>query len=163
LKRKDNKKSILSLKITLENIKCNHAVPKDLMLQANTVSDVQNLLIGILSLSNVSLATPMNPGTQILICVNAVHLRELSNPENVPVQRQKLNGMPILKHATAHPTLLVIIASPVLLQGFGIKAKINVSVQAQKINGIHHHKSVNAQQENTENTVSNAQIQDIGT
>ncbi len=105
----------------------------------------------------------MNPGTQILICVNAVHLRELSNPENVPVQRQKLNGMPILKHATAHPTLLVIIASPVLLQGFGIKAKINVSVQAQKINGIHHHKSVNAQQENTENTVSNAQIQDIGT
>jgi hypothetical protein len=163
LKLKDSKKLILFLKITLENIKSNHVVPKDLMLQASIVSDVQNLLIGIRSLSSVSFATPMSHGIQIRTCVNAVQLPELFKLVNVPVHCPELNGMSILKHATARPTLLVIIVSSVLLQGIGIKTKINAFAQVQKLNGTNQHKSANVQLENTEITVLNARPQDFGT
>lgn len=105
----------------------------------------------------------MSLGIQIHTCVNAVQLPELFKPVNVPVQCPKLNGMSILKHATARPTLLVIIVNPVLLQGIGIKAKINAFAQAQKLIGTRQHKSANVQLENTEIIVLNVRPQDFGT
>jgi hypothetical protein len=53
--------------------------------------------------------------------------------------------------------------NPVLLQGIGIKAKINAFAQAQKLIGTRQHKSANVQLENTEIIVLNVRPQDFGT
>ena len=103
-----------------------------------------------------------NHGTQIPTCVNVAHLQELPKPVNALVQHQRLNGMPTPKHAAAHQILTVITVSLAQPHDSGIRAKINVSAQPQKPNGIHQHNNVNVQLESMEITVLNALLQDIG-
>ncbi len=132
------------------------------MLPASTVCDVLNLLIGILSLSSVSPAILMNPGTQILTCVNAVHLPDQSKQENAYAQPPKLSGIPTPKLAAVLPTLTVISVNPVQLQDFGILLKKNAFARHPKLNGIKEINNVNVQSELMETTALNAQLQDSG-
>jgi hypothetical protein len=132
------------------------------MLLDNIALDVPNLLIGIHLLKNALHAILMNPGTIKLICANAAHLQDQFKLENALAHTLKYNGMQILKLVIAHLILMVIIASHVLPQDFGIIIKKSVFAQHLKLNGILQVKNANAQLENTETIALNVLLLDIG-
>lgn len=104
----------------------------------------------------------MNLGILILICANAALLQDRFKQENVHAQHQKHNGMPTLRHAAVHQTLLETIVNLAPHQDSGISTKRNACVLHQKLNGTHPLKSANAQPVNMETSVLNVQHQDIG-
>lgn len=132
------------------------------MLQASTVCDVLNLLIGILSPSSASPAILMNPGTPTLTCANAAHLPDQSKQENAYAQPPKLSGIPTPKLAAVLPTLTVISANHVQPQDSGISLKKNAFARHPKLNGIKEINNANVQLELMETTALNAPLQGSG-
>lgn len=127
----------------------------------STVLSATHPNIGTPPLKDVSLANPVTLGIMSLTNAHAANLHVKSSMVSVSVHHQKHNGMMPLKLAHVQSILLVITVSHVLLQDNGIYNLTLVNAQHQKPNGTE--PPVNAQLENMDHNVWNAQLQDIGT
>lgn len=143
------------------NISNSHAAHKDITSQEFIVLNVMHPNIGTQPIKDVLLAKQDTPGTNLFINAHAVNYQDKLSELTVPAHHQKPNGTVPQRLALAHQTPTVINAYHAQHQEYGTINPTLVNAHPQLTSGTELNAS--AQLENTDQTVLNAQPQDIGT